>query len=244
MTDLLRVAIEPQEIVNFLKSEISLKEAWQKVLFQRVIKQAAEQRGIIVTPEEIQAEANRQRRDKRLERASDTVAWLAEQLISADDWEIGIHNSLLSKKLSTTLFAKEVEKFFAQNRLDFEQIILYQIIVSNKKLAQEIFYQLEEGEISFYEAAHLYDIDEIRRQQCGYQGKIYRFDLKPDVAAVLFTTQPKKVVAPIQIEQDYYLFLVEDFIPAELTTEKYQDILDKIFQEWLAAELNYLLLTL
>jgi hypothetical protein len=30
----------------------------------------------------------------------------------------------------------------------------------DRKLAQELFYQLEEQEISFYEAAHLYDIDE------------------------------------------------------------------------------------
>lgn len=236
-----RVAIEPEEIVSFLKQKISYKEVRQTILSQRIIEQAAKERGLTVTSEEIQSEAERQRREKRLEKASDTLAWLADELMTVEDWEAGIHNEILEKKLAESLFAKDVEKFYAQNWLDFEQILLYQIIVPYERVAREVFYQIEEEEISFYEAAHLYDIDEKRRSQCGYEGKVHRRSLKPDIVAAVFSAEPEQVIGPVRTEQGYHLLLVEKFIPAQLTPEVYQNILKRMFKEWLVQELNYMI---
>jgi parvulin-like peptidyl-prolyl isomerase len=194
-----------------------------------------------VTAEEIQVEADRIRYERRLEKASETLAWLANEMISPDDWEAGMRDRLLTRKLADTLFSQEVEKTFAQNKLDYEQILLYQIVVPYQKLAQELFYQIEEEEISFYEAAHLYDIDERRRQRCGYEGKIFRLSLKPDIAPAIFNAQPGELIGPLATEQGYHLFLVEEVIPAELTPERSKEIIDKMFKQWLAGELNYVL---
>ena len=241
MIDFSGAFIELDEIVRWLKKKIQLKEVCQKILYQRIIEQAAQSRGLTVTPEEIQGDADRLRREKRLEKAADTLAWLAAQMITDDDWETGIRDRLLANKLAESLFTQEVEKFYAQNRLDFDQILLYQIIVPNDRIARELLYQIEEEEISFYHAAHLYDIDERRRQQCGYEGKLYRWSLKPDIAAVVFSAQPGQVIGPLQTEQGSHLLVSEEFIPAELTPERYQDILNRMFNEWLASELNYML---
>ncbi|BAY26295.1 hypothetical protein NIES2100_61090 [Calothrix sp. NIES-2100] len=238
--DLSKLVVEPEEIVNFLKSEMNFKQVYQNVLFKRLINYTAQEQGIIVTPEEIEAEANRQRREKHLEKASDTLAWLADQLVSPDDWEIGIRDRLLSKKLAEAMFAKNVSTFFIENYLEFEQVSLYQIIVESEKLAQEIYYQIEEDEISFYEAAHIYDIDIQRRQKCGYEGNIYRFALEPDIAAAVFSTSPEELIGPLKSEQGYHIFIVDEFIPAKLTPERYQEILDNIFKNWLTKELEYM----
>lgn len=241
MIDLSRVSIKPEEVVGFLKKNLQCKEVYQKILYREIIDHAAREREVTVTSEEIQAEANRQRYEKRLEKASDTLAWLAEQMIEADDWEVGIRDRLLAQKLAECLFAKEAGKFFAQNRVDFDQILLYQIVLSDEKLAQELVYQIEEREISFYEAAHLYDIDEKRRHQCGFEGKLYRWNLKPAIAAVVFSAKLGEVIGPLQTDQGYHLLMVEEFIPAQLTPQRYQEIRDRMFREWLASELNYML---
>jgi parvulin-like peptidyl-prolyl isomerase len=234
-------SISAEDIVALLKKNVQFRETCQQVLCQRIIDQAAQARNIVVTPEEIQAEADRQRHDLQLEKAADTLAWLTEQMITVDDWESGLRDRLLTQKLQAALFAKDVDGFFAQNRLDFEQILLYQIIVPYEQLAQEIFYQIEEREISFYEAAHLYDIDERRRYQCGYEGKLYRWTLKPELAAVIFAAEAKQLIQPIHDEQGYHLLVVEEFIPALLTEQIRQDIQGRMFQDWLAGELNYVL---
>lgn len=227
------MVIEPEEIVNFLKQEINLFEVCQKILFQKAIAQVAQQKGIVITTEEIQIEADRDRRERSLEKAADTVAWLTQQMIAPSDWELGIRNRLLAQKLAEAMFGNEVGKFFIQNRLDFDQIILYQMIVANEKLAQELYYQIEEGETSFYAAAHLYDIDENRRRKCGYEGKIYRWALESDIAALAFSASVKEVIGPIKTKLGYHLLLVEEQIPAELTPQRYQEILNHMFKQWL-----------
>ena len=241
MSALSEIVIAQDEIVSYLRKNIQLKDIYEKILAQRVVELACQERNITLTPEEIQAEAEKMRREKRLEKAADTLAWLKEEMLAPDDWEAGIRDRLLSQKLAKFLFDKEIQKVFAQNKIDYEQVSLYQIVVSSDKLAQELFFQIEEREISFYEAAHLYDIDEKRRCQCGYEGKLQRAKLKADLAAAIFKSQPGEVVGPIQIAQSYHLLMVEEFIPAELTPETYQEILDRMFKQWLAGEINYLL---
>jgi parvulin-like peptidyl-prolyl isomerase len=233
MDDYSDMVIEPEEIVNFLKQEINLKQVCQKILLQKAIAQVAQKRGIVVTTEEIQTEADCDRRERGLEKAADTVAWLTEQMIAPSDWEIGIRNRLLAQKLAEQMFGDEVSKFFIQNRLDFDQIILYQMIVADEKLAQELYYQIEEGETSFYAAAHLYDIDENRRRKCGYEGQIYRWALESDIAAIAFSASAKELIGPIKTKLGYHLLLIEELIPAELTAQRYQEILHHMFKQWL-----------
>ena len=236
-----QMEVNSEEITDFLKKNIEIKGIYQKILFQKIINQKSQELNLIVTEEEIQGEAERQRRQKRLEKASDTYVWLANQMITSDDWEAGIKEKLLGHKLKAFLFAKDTKKVFADRKSDFDQVVLYQIIVPYEKLARELFYQIEEEELSFYLAAHLYDIDKKRRYQCGYEGKLYRWSLKPDFAARIFAANPKEVVFPFKTEQGYHIFMIEEFIPAELSPEIHEEILDKMFNEWLRSELNYII---
>ena len=128
-----------------------------------------------------------------------------------------------------------------QNKLNYETVILYRIVVRDAPLAQELFYQITEAETSFYQAAHQHDIDERRRCHCGYEGTLSRRGLKPDIAAQVFGSQPKDVLGPIQSEEGYDLLMVEDFLGAELTEKIQTQILNQLLNEWLDRELIYLM---
>ena len=65
-----------------------------------MIIEAAQARNLEITDAEVQAEAEKQRREKQLEKAADTLAWLADELVSPDDWEAGIRDRLLRNKLA------------------------------------------------------------------------------------------------------------------------------------------------
>lgn len=234
-------SIEANEIVAFLKQEVHLRELCHRILCQQIVRQAAQERNIEVTAEEIQIEADQQRRQRRLESATATFAWLKEELITPEDWEAGIRIHLLRQKLAQTLFEHEVEKYFAEHRLDFEQVYLYKLTVPYKQLSQELFYQIEENEISFYEAAHLYDIDKRRRSHCGYEGCFYRWSLNPEVASIVFGARIGEVLGPLQSDQGFDLLMVEEITTAELGPETQQEIINQMFNEWLDGELNYIL---
>lgn len=237
------VEIETAEIEEYLKQKLKLKQICYEILHQRIVAEAAATRNIVVTESEIETEANQIRCSLRLEKAADTLAWLKDNFLDPDSWEIAINQQLLADKLASALFEEQVEPYFAQNRLNFDQFVLYQLVVPYEKLAQELFYQIEEEEISFYQAAHLYDVDEQRRYVCGYEGKVHRWDYPPDIAAAIFKTPIPigEVIGPIKSPKGYHLFKIEDYLPAQLTPQLRQEIVERIFKQWLHSEVNYMI---
>ena len=232
--------INPEKVVEHLKHEMKIKNVQQQILQKLIVVQAAKEYGIDVSPEEIQSEADQFRYQNKLENASQTYTWLEDQLITPDDWEQGIYDRLLSQKLAQHLFGKQIETYFAQNRIQYEQAVLYRIVVPYKPLAQEIFYQIEEEEISFFKAAHLYDVDESRRLACGFEGKLSRWQIDAELSAKIFGANPRDVIGVLKAREGYEIWMVEDFVSPQLTPEIQTQILDSLFSEWLESELNYL----
>ncbi|NJM98474.1 MAG: peptidylprolyl isomerase [Phormidesmis sp. RL_2_1] len=138
------------------------------------------------------------------------------------------------------MFAEEAKVQFEQNRLDYEQVELYRMVVDNAQIAQELSYQIEESEINFFEAAHLYDINPVRRAYCGYEGPKSRWALEPDIAASVFGSEPQAVIGPFALAEGYTLLFIDRFIIPELTDEVYQQIRDRKFNRWLETEIQRL----
>jgi parvulin-like peptidyl-prolyl isomerase len=239
MGGLLELDVQPDEVVHFLKETLQYRSVRQSILMLKITAQAAQTHNVLISDEEVQADAERQRRELRLEKATDTLTWLAEQRITPEEWEQGIRAQLLTQRLAEVMFGQDVERYFGEHRLDYDRVVLYQIIVPYQQIAQELFYQLEESEISFYEAAHLYHMDEDGRRRCGFEGVLQRWALPPNLAAAVFGVPIGKTTRPVQTEQGYHLLRVEELIPATLTPEIHQEILNSKFQEWLGNELNY-----
>jgi parvulin-like peptidyl-prolyl isomerase len=241
MTRLRNISIDCTKVIDYLKHEVQLKRVYHQIICKQIINRVTQERGIIVTAEEIQVEADEFRYNHKLESASQTFEWLKDQLLSPEEWEAGIQERLLKKKLIDNLFGQQIDIYFNQNKVQYDQAVVYRIVVPYQPLAQEIFYQVEEEEISFFEAAHLYDIDERRRLTCGFEGKLTRWQLKPDTAARIFGATLREIIGPLQSEAGFELMMVEEFIPAELTDSTRQQISDQLFDEWLESELNHFL---
>lgn len=241
IVDFLGSSINSREIITYLRKNLQLKEICQKIIYQKIIHNTALSRGLIVTPEEIQSEVNHLQMEQQLETDADVFVWLEEHIITVDDWKAGIRDRLLQQKLANFLFSQELEIYFIQHQPDFEQVLLYQLIVPYEQLANELFYQISEQEITFYEAAHLYDIDEKRRDCCGCEGKIYRYNLKPELADVVFNASIGELIGPMNTERGSHLLMVEEFIPSELTATIRQEILQQMFVQWIESQLNSML---
>jgi len=245
MTDFSRAFIRAEEVIDFLKHDLRLNGIYQEIVYQKMINQAAQSRGLVITPQEIQTELDRIFRELNFSGLSSVSAWLKEQMVSWNDLEKHVYDQLLADKLARDLFSQQIDAQFSQNPRDFEQILLYQITVPYESLAQEIFYQIVEEEISFYEAAHLYDIDENRRFYCGYIGKHLRQTFSPELAELLFDAYVGEVVGPLKSSTDNYeLFLVDEIFPSELTDEVYDKLLDQMLKSWLNSEVDQYIKTL
>lgn len=234
------IDIRAEELIDILRRDLKFNELARRALSLRIIHTEAAKRHVEVEDAELQTESDRMRRELKLESAQKTMSWLDEQNLSADEWEESIRDRLLTQKLADAMFKDAARAQFVQNKLDYEQASLYRVIVPSVQVAQELIYQIEENEITFFEAAHLYDIDPLRRAYCGYEGNISRWTLDPDIAASVFGAEPLTVLGPYTLKEGHALFFVDSFIVPELTDEIYQEIRDHKFQQWLAAEIQRL----
>lgn len=238
MIDFAGVTIQEKSVVDLLKRELSLHTICRQLMYQTIIKNKAQEFEIDVTDSEIQIEADRMRRELQLENAQKTIEWLQEKMITADDWEASIRDRIFTQKVADAMFGNAANREFQQRQLDYEKVLLYQIVTADSHLAQELAYQIEEAEISFFEAAHRHDSSEIRRRCCGYEGEVSRWELSADVAASVFGSPIQTVIGPMALEQGYGLFFVDALIQPELDEKVYRTICDRLFYDWLDAELQ------
>ena len=127
-----------------------------------------------------------------------------------------VYINVLSGKLAQHLFANKVEPFFVEHQLDYAGVVLYKVVLDNEYLAMELFYGIQEGEMSFSEVAHQYIQDTELRRKGGYRGIVRRKELKPEMSAAIFAAMPPQVLKPIVTSSGVNLILVEEIIQPEL----------------------------
>ncbi len=230
--------ISTSDIIRSLKLSSQVPGLVEAIASQKIIQNAAEQAGIIVTPEEIQAEGDNLRLAKKLVKAQDTLAWLEKHHLSVDDFDELVRNQVLTQKLADHLFAPQVEKFFYQHQVDYVTAITYEVIFDDRDLALELFYAVEEGETTFPEIARLYIQDPELKCHYGYQGRRHRKEFRPEIAAPVFAATPPQILKPIQILKKVHLIWVEEIFQPQLDEQLRQKIITELFSEWLDKQIK------
>ncbi len=234
------LSISPTEVIHYLKMSCQIPGVIEGIVTRKVITDAALKAGITVEEEELQQEGDRLRFVKKLVKAADTFAWLKTHHLSIDEFEELVYNTVLSKKVAHHLFSNKVEAFFCQNQLDFVKAVTYEVIFDDYDLALELFYALQENELTFPEIAREYiPIPELRRAG-GYQGIQRRKDFRPEIASSVFAATPPEIIKPIVSSKGVYLIWVEEIIQPELNEQLREQIISDLFNGWLKQQIQHL----
>jgi hypothetical protein len=226
------------EILEQAKLSCLIPAIVEAYLTRKIIFHTTTQMGISVKPEEVQLSADGLRLLNQLYGSEDTWDWLEKHYLSLDDFETIAALTTLSTKLAQHLFADQVEPYFYEHQLDYLGVVLYEVVLDDEDLAQELAYALQEGEANFHQVAHHYIQDVELRRRGGYRGTLRRTELKPEISAAVFAAKPPQILKPILTAQGTHLILVEEFIPAQLNESTHNEILSKLFTDWLKQELE------
>ncbi|BAY76957.1 PpiC-type peptidyl-prolyl cis-trans isomerase [Nostoc linckia NIES-25] len=232
------LTISSEDILNQVKLSCKIPEIIEDIITLKIIKDAVDKAGIQVETEELQQTADQIRLAQKLNNADDTWAWLEKHSLSLDNFEELVYNTVISGKLAAHLFADKVEQYFFEHQLDYATVLLYEVILDDEDLSLELFYAIEEGEISFYEVAHKYIEDKELRRKLGYRGKLYRKDLKAEISAAVFAAKPPQLLKPIVSSKGIHLILVEEIIQPELDNKLSRQILTDLFTAWLKLQIE------
>ncbi|MEM6400823.1 MAG: peptidylprolyl isomerase [Cyanobacteria bacterium P01_D01_bin.116] len=230
--------ISPREVIHHLKMSCQIPQVVEEIAMQKIIVDTANSAGITVTEDELQQEGDRLRFAKKLVKAADTWAWLKNHHLNLDEFEELVRNKVLSEKVAHHLFTDKVESFFYQNRLDFMAAATYQVTLDDYDLALELFYAIQEDELTFPEIAREYIPDLQLRRAGGYKGIQRRTDFRPEVAAAVFAATAPEIIKPIVTSKGVFLIWVEEIIQPELTEELREEIITDLFDVWLKQQIQ------
>jgi parvulin-like peptidyl-prolyl isomerase len=233
-----KITVHGEDIIHQIKIACQIPSVVEGIAARTIIASAAQELGIKVEPEELQQAADNIRVMNNLRRANDTLAWLQKHCLSVDEFEEVAYISVLSSKLAQHLFTDKVEPFFVEHQLDYNQVVLYEVVLDDEDLAMELFYAIAEGETSFHEVACQYIQDTELRRCGGYRGVLARKDLKPEISAAVFAATPPEILKPIASSKGAHLILVEELIQPKLEDRLHQKILSDLFATWLKQQLE------
>jgi parvulin-like peptidyl-prolyl isomerase len=142
-----------------------------------------------------------------------------------------VYINVLSGKLAQHLLADKVEPFFVEHQLDYTGVVMYEVVLDDEDLAMELFYGIQEGEMSFYEVAHQYIQDTELRRKGGYRGIVRRKELKPEISAAVFAATPPQILKPIVTSKGVHLIWVEELVQPKLDNKLRYQIMSDLFSE-------------
>ncbi|ACK66683.1 PpiC-type peptidyl-prolyl cis-trans isomerase [Rippkaea orientalis PCC 8801] len=228
----LSIAITDEEILKQVKLSGKIPEIIEGIINRQIITEEATNLGIKVETEELQQAADQFRLSKNLHSANDTHQWLEKNQLSVDDFEEMLYCTILSGKLANHLFNDQIEAYFYQNQLNYAEVVMYEVILDNEDLAMELYYAIDEEEMSFWDVAHHYIQDQELRRKGGYLETVKRQDLKPEISAAVFAATPPELLKPIMTSQGVHLVFVEEIIQPVLNEKKRYQILADLFSQW------------
>lgn len=226
------ITITAEDILKQVKLSLQIPDLIESIISRKIITDAATEAGITVDNEELQQAADTIRLLQKLHDAQETFAWLEKHHLSVDDLEEVAYMTVISQKLTTHLFADKVEPYFYENQLDYAGVVMYEVVLDDEDLAMELFYSIQEEEMSFYDVAHKYIEDKELRRKGGYRGILSRKDLKSEISGAVFAATPPEVLKPIVTSKGVHLILVEEIIQAELNNKLGYQIGSELFGEW------------
>ncbi|MFM5890892.1 MAG: peptidylprolyl isomerase [Dolichospermum sp.] len=238
MSDICKISNE--DIIYHLKISCQIPSLLEAIATRKVITETSQKVGITVEIAELQQSADSLRLANRLIKAEETWEWLQKHHLSLDNFEEIAHLNILSTKLAHHLFADKVEPFFYAHQLNYSAAVTYEVILDDEDLALEIFYALQEGEISFQEIARQYIQNPEVRRAGGYQGIRKRNDFSPEIASLIFAANPPQILKPVITPKGAHIIIVEEIIEPELNEQMRVQILSDLFTNWLKDQVNKL----
>jgi hypothetical protein len=231
------ITITAEDILKQVKLSLTTAELIKAIITHKMIANTAEELGIKLEAEELQEMADKYRKMYKLFSEEDTWAWMKENHLSLDYFEEFVYCQGLATKLAVHLFADKIEPYFYEHQLDYAGVVMYEVVLDDEDLAMELFYSIQEGEMSFYDVAHKYIEDKELRRKGGYRGILYRKDLKPEISAAVFAATPPDVLKPIVTSKGVHLILVEEIIERKLDNSFRHKIATNLFDDWVSKSL-------
>jgi len=229
--------IDTEGFVRTLKLTGQFEGLVEQMVRDKLTVRAAKKQGMQVLPAEIQERADQFRRVQGLHRAADMNRYLDALMVSLDEFEDFITDSLYQEKMMAQVCSDQaVEAYFKLNSPKFDSIEVSHIVLDAEGKAKEMMSVLQDDPDCFAEMAHEHSVAETR-ERGGLIGKVLRGSLRGDIEAKVFNAEPGDLLGPFpSADRAFFeIFAVNAKHPAALDEETAAEVRRLLREEWLLA---------
>ncbi|WP_434642977.1 peptidylprolyl isomerase [Thermoanaerobacterium thermosaccharolyticum] len=194
-----------QKFIDVVKNSVL-----DNLILEKLLIKEAEKEKITATDKEITDEYNSEKATNSnvtKETAKDNV--LVNKLV--DSW---------TKNVKVT--DSEAEKYYNDNKSQFEVVKASHILVSDEKTANEIYDKLQKG-ANFAELAKQYSIDTSTKDNGGELGEFTRGTMVTEFENAAFALKPGEISKPVKTQYGYHIIKSEG-----KTTKSFNDVKSSI----------------
>ncbi|MEA5504125.1 peptidylprolyl isomerase [Halotia wernerae UHCC 0503] len=226
--------------VKYLQASGKLSQFIGDILRQHVIEQEIQRRNDIeISPALTEQTIIDFRLKNQLTDPQTFQEWLKNNGTDYTTFHSSVTFGFKLEKLKNLVTETKLPEYFIERKIFLDRVILSRIVVNNPELSEELQTQIEEGG-SFEQLAKEYSLSDDRMVN-GMMGPISRGTMPDKLRAAVDIATPGQLVGPIEIEESYGLFRVEQFLPASLEdTQLKQALQNELFEKWLAEKIQKL----
>lgn len=163
--------------------------------------------------------------------------WLIRNGTNYELFHNQITNSFKLEKLKAQIVEARLQEYFIERKLVLDRVVISRIVVDSRELAEELHSQISEG-ASFEQLAREYSKADERIAN-GMMGAVSRGTMPDVLRAAIDSANPGDLVGPMQIENYWAIFRVEQFIPATLEDNQLKQALqNELFERWIAEKIQ------
>lgn len=243
-----RIGMDKQMIAQFKDFQFSLDDIfkhikvtglWSTIISElvekAVIQREAENMNITYKEDELQHYFNDLRKQLNLIRVEETEQWLSRNSLELIELQNEAEFRLLREKVKKTLAPAEIiERFFQENRIQFDTISVGRLVLSQEGVAYELLAQIQEKEVDFETAVAKYSEDIATKDRGGYVGWLRRGELNSEIESKLFGATAKEIVGPFKTKNGWEIYQVYEMKNAELNPSIIHEIREALYRQWLS----------
>ena len=233
--------IDIGEVVKYLRASGKLGQFIREILRQRVIEQEikAKETEIELNSAVVEQAVIDFRLKNQLTEPQKFQEWLKKNSTDYTAFHESVSFGFKLDKLKVLLTEGKISEYFIERKIFLDRVVLSRIIVDTRELAQELQIQIQEG-AKFEQLAREYSLTDDRVVN-GMMGPVSRGTMPDLLRAAVDIANAGDLLGPIQLEERYSLFRVEEFLPATLEDAQFKKALqNELFEKWVADKIQKL----
>lgn len=243
---ILRINEQPislEQTIAYLQTSGKLQEFLLDILSQHILTQEVQSRvHLNLSSEMIEQFLIDFRTDNELIDANVFQAWLASYGMSYEVFRQQFIWNLSLNQLKDQISESQLNAYFQERKPSLDRVVLSWVAVETKDQAKNLSKKLNEG-ASFAQLAKTYATPN-NAENPALEVSLTWEEVPEVLLDLINAAQEGDILEPAFLDDQWYVFQVEDFQPAELDEALEEELSNELFEQWLMEKVSAMNITL